>query len=75
MDETIILQKKFQINMKCVHLSDVYKYTDSDVWLQEEFSAKILLISPSFLGYNNKRCIKVINNVVNNIISINLKNI
>ena len=61
--------------MKSVHLSDVYKYKDSDVWFHEEFWAKILLISPSFLGYNNKRCIEVINNVLTNIISINLKNI
>ena len=46
--------------MKSFQLKDVYNYKDSDSWLYEEFSAKILPASPSFVGNNNKRCIKVI---------------
>ena len=45
--------------MKSVHFKDVYNYKDSDVWHKEEFLAKSLLASTSFLGYN-KKCIKVI---------------
>ena len=46
--------------MKSVELKDVYGYKDSEIWHKEEFSAKILLTSETFLGYNNKKCIKVI---------------
>ena len=47
--------------MKTVNLKDVFKYKDNNSsWLYEEFSAKILLASPPFIGYNNSRCMKVI---------------
>ena len=47
--------------MKTVNLKDVFKYKDSDSsWLYKEFLAKILLASPPFIGYNNSRCMKVI---------------
>ena len=70
----IVLQISFQIKMKSVHFKDVYNYKDSDVWHKEEFSAKSLLASTSFLGYNNKKCIKVIiTNIWNNLIVINSK--
>ena len=49
--------------MKSVHWKDVYKYNDSNAWLYEEFSAKILLVSPSSIDYNNKRYLKVIKNI------------
>ena len=50
--------------MKSVQLKDVFKYRDSDSWLYEEFSAKVLLVSPSFLGYNSKICVKVIEFII-----------
>ena len=60
--------------MKSVHFKDVYNYKDSDVWHKEEFSAKSLLASTSFLEYNNKKCIKVIiTSIWNNLIVINSK--
>ena len=54
------LYKLFQIKMKSVQLNAVYKYQDSDAWLYEEFSAKVVLVSPLFIAYNNKKCVKVL---------------
>ena len=46
--------------MKCVKLSDVWNYKASDKWLkQEEFSAKLLLTSPTF-AYKGNKFLKVI---------------
>ena len=50
--------------MKSVQLNAVYKYQDSDAWLYEEFSAKVVLVSPLFIAYNNKKCVKVVNIVI-----------
>ena len=44
--------------MKSVQLKDVYKYEDSEMWLYEEFSAKLLTVSPIFM-YSNKKFVKV----------------
>ena len=57
--------------MKSVHFKDIYNYKDSDISHKEEFSAKILLASTSFLGYNNKKCIKVIITNMKYLIDIN----
>ena len=45
--------------MKIVNLKDVFRYNDSDTWLYEECSAKVLMVSPQFIGYNDKKCAKV----------------
>ena len=50
--------------MKSVQLNAMYKYQDSDAWLYEEFSAKVVLVSPLFIAYNNKKCVKVVNIVI-----------
>ena len=44
--------------MKCVALKDVFAYKDSDQWLYEEVSGKLLTVSPSFISFN-KTFVKV----------------
>ena len=48
-----------QSKMKCVQLEDVFQYKDSDQWLFEEVSGKLLMTSMSFFSFN-KEFIKVI---------------
>ena len=45
--------------MKTVTLRDVYRYKDSETWLYDECSAKLLMVSPVFIGYGDKKCMKV----------------
>ena len=53
--------------MKTVNLRDVFRYKDSDSWLYEECSAKVLMVSL----FIDKKCVKVNSNtvllIVNNI--------
>ena len=44
--------------MKCVQLKDVFQYKDSDKWLAEEVSGRLLMTSMSFYSFN-KEFIKV----------------
>ena len=44
--------------MKCVQLKDVFQYKDSDQWLAEEVSGRLLMTSMSFYSFN-KEVIKV----------------
>ena len=48
--------------MKCVQLKDVFGYKDSDQWLAEEVSGKLLMSLMSFFSFN-KEFIKVINSI------------
>ena len=50
--------------MKTVNLRDVFRYKDSDTWLYEECSVKVLMVLPLFIGYNDKKCVKVNSNTV-----------
>ena len=47
-----------QSKMKCVQLKDVFGYKDSNQWLAEEVSGKLLMSSMSFFSF-----IKVINSI------------
>ena len=51
-----------QSKMKCVQLKDVFGYKDSNQWLAEEVSGKLLMSSISFFSFN-KEFIKVINSI------------
>ena len=44
--------------MKCVQLKDVFQYKDSDQWLAEEVSGRLLMTLMSFYSFN-KEFIKV----------------
>ena len=44
--------------MKCVQLKDVFQYKDSDEWLAEEVSGRLLMKSMSFYSFK-KEFIKV----------------
>ena len=44
--------------MKCVQLKDVLQYKDSDQWLAEEVSGRLLMTWMSFYSFN-KEFIKV----------------
>ena len=46
--------------MKCVQLKDVVGYKNSEKWLYEEVSARLLMTSIKFITYG-KPFIKVIN--------------
>ena len=45
--------------MKCVQLKEVVGYKDSEKWLYEEVSARLLMTSIKFISYG-KQFIKVI---------------